>query len=424
MTKEMAAEVSRWQSDPTKSEVYRAYMAPQAPEHWLRISQFVLTRGFGVEPDPTRASSEQRTQFTDAEQHGHSQTQAPHESAIAPEHVLTKAEAESAHEFRITWPTPELEASDYKHFFEICKMVIATLTLEDSVYSQSVLPDVFKQLEQTYLFNILFQKRSESQNNTVRHHVETVPQLVDTTGRTLKEIFILRITAIFHDAGKAFNIGRDQVHYHALISSDVIRRFMEKYQDSLINHLFQFERVAGERIISESADGVIHTDRASMQQELAVMTTQISEMVRLHHVLEQIDKGVLDLETVAAIFQEKQINPLLVGLFVLADGGSVIPDNEKYAQFLIQNMNILAKLVDVLEFHDQLPQDKLPDEIKLSFAQALQHVLQEIIQICDVVGTLSEKIKDIIYKILNKLDAVFARALLATVDANSVPEMK
>ncbi len=126
--------------------------------------------------------------------------------------------------------------------------------------------------------------------------------------------------------------------------------------------------------------------------------------------LEQIDKGVLDLQTVAEIFKSKGINPLTFGLFAIADGSSVIPDNAKYAEFLISNLNALAQLVDLMEFQDLLKSDGISLEIKQTFAQSLQFVIREVIA---TIAGLPEKVQKIIREIAEKIDVVLATALLS-----------
>ncbi|MBP7842760.1 hypothetical protein KA017_02020 [Candidatus Woesebacteria bacterium] len=366
-------------NSPTRNEVHRAYLAPETPEHWERIQRLVLTGGFGVEPNP---------------------------------HNLNKTvekNGQPAPEFRVTWPTPELEAQDHQIFFKACQMVMGTLHLDDEVYSYSTLPRIFQVLEESYLFTQLFSKVSASQNNTVRHHIETVPTLVITAGENMRDRFILRITAIFHDIGKSFNIGRDQVHYHALIASNIVSWFMEQYNDQFINNLFLVDKRLDTQVLIDKQHGGEVT-REALQIEFTEVKNQITEIIRLHHVLEQIDKGVLDLQTVAEIFKSKGINPLTFGLFAIADGSSVIPDNAKYAEFLISNLNALAQLVDLMEFQDLLKSDGISLEIKQTFAQSLQFVIREVIA---TIAGLPEKVQKIIREIAEKIDVVLATALLS-----------
>ena len=364
---------------PQQADVHRAYLAPETPEHWERIQRLVLTGGFGVEPNP---------------------------------HNLNKTVDKNGlpvPEFRVTWPTPELEAQDYQIFFNACRMVMGTLDLDDEVYSYSTLPSIFKVLEKSYLFTQLFIKTSASQNNTVRHHIEKVPTLVITAGENMRDRFILRITAIFHDIGKAFNIGRDQVHYHALIASNIVSWFMETYKDQFINNLLLVDKRLDTQVLVDKQHGGEVT-REALQIEFTEVKNQITEIIRLHHVLEQIDKGVLDLQTVAEIFKSKGINPLTFGLFAIADGSSVIPDNAKYAEFLISNLNALAQLVDLMEFQDLLKSDVLSLEIKQTFAQSLQFVIREVIA---TIAGLPEKVQKIIREIAERIDVVLATALLS-----------
>jgi hypothetical protein len=313
-----------WQSNPTRSEVYLAYKQPWGANHWYRINQLVLNGGFHVEKEVSGQNS--------------------------------------LPEFKIMWPSPEAKELDYQLFFEVSKMIIGTLHLDDRIFTKSVLPTIFQTLEKSSLYSLIFAKISVSQKNSVRHHIEMVPTLIQTdefvnSGKHgYKERFISRTVAIFHDMGKAFNIGRDQAHYHALIASNIFKQFMSDYEEPLTKFWLQYESKQG---LSSTGDN---------KSQFQLPKNEISEMIRLHHVLEQIDKGVLDLETVAEIFADNHVNPLIFGIFIIADGSSVIPDNPKYAQFLFQNLQALEKLMDLLVLEEI-------DEADLSFIQATQHLI-------------------------------------------------
>ena len=382
-------------NNPTRAAVYRAYNTPETSEHWELIQNLVLTGGFGVEPNP-RAS---------------------HGSQDA-----TEKNGQQDPDFRVTWPTPELEAQDHELFFQACRMVMGTLHLDDELYSRSVVPEIFKILETSYLFTQLFSKKSLSQGNTVRHHVETVTKLVVTPSDNMRDRFILRVTAIFHDVGKAFNIGRDQVHYHALIGSNIFSWFFEKNKDRIIDALWWPDRTLATPVLLHKHKGepTSKPNRTELYEEFAIVKSQIAEVIRLHHVLEQVDKGVLDLQTVAEIFKSKNVNPLTFGLFVIADGSSVIPDNAKYAEFLINNLNALFALLDLMEFQELLKSKSLSLEIKQTFTQSLQHVIREVIA---TTAGLPEKVQAIIEEIVGRLDRVLAVALLSLAIPETVPSL-
>lgn len=302
--------------NPTETEVHRAYLAPQANEHWSRISKFVMTGGFGVEPNP--------------------------ETEVKSGQMLP--------EFKVTWPNETLKKQDYEIFFHACQMIIGTLDLDDLDFAQSTAPTIFLELQKSHLFTQLFTKESKTQNTSVQNHIEAVPTLIQTDSKNLRERFILRTVGVFHDIGKAFDIGRDQVHYHALIASNIINWFMETYKNEFVNHLVQFDKRSQIKVISVDEKGKSFNQRVDFEKEFLIVKNQITEIIRLHHVLEQIDKDVLDLNTVAAIFETRKINPLTYALFVIADGTSAIPYNIKYAWFLSQNLNALAKLIDMPEY--------------------------------------------------------------------------
>ncbi len=343
-----ATEAPLWKTDPSLEQIHAAYLAPEAPGHWNNISELVLEGGYGVEPNPQK--------------YGNSY------SEIDP----------SLPDFKISWPSKEIQDRDYQIFFAASKMIIGTLNLEDAIFAQSVKSDIFTVLSESHLFTQLFSKNSLSQGNTVQNHVETVPGLVSTDGLTRKEKFITRMVAVFHDVGKAFNIGRDQLHYHALIASNIVTWFLDTYKEQLFAEIEKHDKRSGDRIFSTRKEGSSRTDDLDTQQlqqiEFTEITTQITEIIRLHHVLEQIDKGRLDLETVAEIFKSKKINSLLYGLFFIADGSSVVPDKALYAKYLIQNINVYIELLKAMADNDYLSEKKATaDQEKI--LQTMQLVL-------------------------------------------------
>lgn len=387
-------EQPEWHKDvvPSKEQVNVAYTRPHEPEHWARIDQ-ILTHGF------------------------------------------------SAAQEKISWPTPELKKADYEVFMLVVNIVIASLRMSDQEFSR-ILPQIFAQLEKTYLFSKLFEVVSISQGNTVRHHIETVPQLLDTQGATVQETLVLRLAAIFHDIGKAFDIGRDQLHYHALIAATILKEFLQENKAEIMRRLFQYEINSGESILlnpefvalsggiakvaATSSSSEVKTQLSAGYDQLVLQTT---ELIRVHHVLEQIDKDQLDLETVALLFTENDINPMLVGLFVVADGTSVVPDNEKYAQFLIENLNVLAQIIDTLEQHQLLeeitryqPQsaEALQESLRLKeiYAQALIHVIEKLLAF---IQEIPDKVKEIVRDMIEKIDIVLAQALLSLVGPEPEP---
>lgn len=377
----MSFKTSSWQESPTKTEVHLAYLEPQTPKHWQNISNLILSGGFGVEPNPyNNVHATERSTLPD---------------------------------FQVTWPTEQQKNEDYRSFFAACEMIIGTLDLEDVDFAHSTLPDVFSVLKDSYLFQHLYSKVSQSQNNTVQHHIETVPTLVRTSATNLKERFVLRTVAVFHDIGKAFNIGRDQVHYHALIASNIVSWFMETYKERFVNHLILFDKKSQEKVISVAENGNTLFSQEEIEAEFNRLKDQITEIIRLHHVLEQIAKGVLDLNTVAEIFVGSEINPLSYAQFIIADGSSVIPDNEKYAQFLLENIDALIRLVDVLYFEKLLDDPQTSDEVKLGIVQSLQAVISIVAEgeFENNPGMLA-KVQEIAKKLEDQIHSLLVQSLL------------
>lgn len=347
-------EVRGW-GNPTFIEVDRIYREPGRIDNWAYVA-IVLSRDFTV--------------ITDEE------------------------------EYRLEWNYPEQKERDYALFFEVIKKVISTLRFTDENYAKYVLPQVYGLLDNTSIFKAIAQKQSQTQGLPVLHHVKKVPEVVDTSECNLNERFILRCAAIFHDFGKMFNIEPDQLHLHALIGSDMFRRFMYEKEVEITQFLTMAE--------------------PSLHKSLRSSTDQAAEIIRLHHILEQVDKRRLTVHTAAEIFRDCAVNPFLMGLFVVADGGSVIADNELYSKFLIDNLNALSQIIDVLEQlnmggadDEQLSNSENAIESKeviLIFVQALQNLLKTI---STKSHELTEKIKDIVAEIAERIDRVLAVALLS-----------
>lgn len=373
-----------WQSNPTKLEVHESYLSPQMPEHWIRIKKYVLEGGFGVEPNP---------------------------------HEKTEADS-SLPEFKVTWPSPETKKQDYAIFFEACKMIIGTLNLDDEIFANSTTPQIFLKLSESTLFTELYSKHSKSQGQSVQHHVETVPTLVKTNGIDLKERFILRTTAVFHDIGKAFNIGRDQVHYHALISSNIVSWFMDEYKHEFVNHFVSLDNRSQEKIISQDAQGNKIEGREKLEIEFCEIRNQISETIRLHHVLEQIDKGVLDIETVVQIFIDSKISSATYGLFAIADGSSVITDKAIYAKYLINNINYYFKLLEAMTYKRYIESDEKTEILKEMYSATVLNIIRQVIDEAEEGSELLAEVKGIVNEISDKIDPVLATALLS-IDANN-----
>lgn len=365
-TKSLEARIPRWQTDPTNSEVQTAYKYPAHENNWVYVSDILGDTGFDVGIYNFRGQSE----------------------------------------FGVAWPTEALQKKDYFQFFNIAKIVISTLRLNDEVYTTKVLPQIYTFLEKTTVYELLSKKESLSQGNSVVHHIQEVPKLVNTAECSIREKFVLRMSAIFHDFGKMFDIGRDQLHFHALVSADIFKRFMAEYEEQIFVHLLEVEkRNNGQQ------------DEATLKQSFRDAITDTTEIIRLHHVLEQIDKKRLDPEFVAELFTltGDEAFGFLLGLFVVADGGSVIPDNEKYAVFLAQNLDALAKVIAVLETENRFTEaeERSPDSIKYMFVQALQYLIERLSNIQISVKDLAEKIKAKIREIQDTLDRVLVVALLS-----------
>lgn len=354
-------ESQRWNTDPEKHQVETAYITPENIYNWAYVG-LELIQGFKI------GLLEYRGKVG----------------------------------WGIDWESKEQKEVDYGIFLEVTNIVISTLRLDDKTFSKQVLPKIYRLLERTSIFMALTDKKSPTQGNSIIHHIKKVPEVLDTSSCETSDKFILRISAIFHDFGKAFNIGSDQLHFHALISSDLFKRFADAKESELVDHLLTVE---------QKHNGT--NDRERLKAKFRQSVDQASEIIRLHHVLEQIDKKRLTIETVANIFRLNEVNPLLLGLFVIADGGSVIPDKEEmYTTFLVDNLNYLARVMDEINRIDALDVVASKEEvesIKYMFVQAVQ----SLIRILSESGKeLADLIKKIIKEISDRLDTFLAVSLL------------
>jgi hypothetical protein len=315
-------------------------------------------------------------------------------------------------DYKITWPNIEQKEADFKLFYQACQMIIQTLHLDDVNFAKDTVPKIFTILESSTIFSHLkIKKKSETQGNTIEHHVRTVPKCLTTDSKNLEERFILRATAVFHDFGKAFDIGRDQVHYHALISSNIFSWFMEEYKDKLIQEMM-LKNIFNDSISHTSNDeeSEFIDNQEIKKTQFDKIRNQISESIRLHHVLEKLEKGVLDFQTIAEIFRRSDMQLATFGLFVIADGVSVVPSEAIYALFLVQNINYYFKLFDEIFHNNDISDDEELGRMKQMYAAVLVNSLEKIIKESKIDG-LYDKVAIKINGIKNQLDETLQRSL-------------
>lgn len=353
-----------------KTEHYSAYVTPNDPEIWKRITQGVIASPIVEDNRPifsTLALPENRS-------------------------------ADTSSEHRIFWLDPEHKRHDFAHFFLVDKIIIDTLLISDEEFARLV-PHIFSILSKTHIFGAIGKKMSPTQNGSIQDHIESVPTLLETSQLSLIDRFILRKAAIYHDIGKAFEFGTDQLQLHALAGANISNQYLSVYENQIVDYFKQFEKQHGIE------------DKPSDNYEY--IQSQTTELIRLHHVLEKIDKGELTLEVVAEIAVKKDINLGLLGLLAVADGGSVIHKKAIYAEHLVNNLNRLAELVDHINLSKALQSKTIPHEVKLSFVQALQHLLTQLLQ---KVEGLAATIEKLLADTIDKLDQMMAVALYSMVN--------
>lgn len=356
-----------WERFPTNEEVLTAYRTPLAPENLEKFQAVV-----------------------------------PYTS------MMREEQSGFSFDTTLIWPDEETEKHDSQIFCEITKLIISSLRMDDATYNEIVLPVIELLFQQTFIYAKLFAKESISGEKKVIGHIVKVTQLMDTTKCTVRERFILRNAAPFHDLAKIFGVGSDQLHLHAYLSSIIFKKYMLVHQDELLVYLHQIET---------ENNGA--TDFAKLEIRYKEAVKQTEELIRLHHILEQVDKGRLALDEIVAIFIETKLDLFLLGLFVIADGGSGMDEDPKKRVFTINNLNILSHAIDLINKVDYLENEKETNEVKLSFVQALQWLIATI-----SVSTqnLSEHIKQIVEELRETLDEILVRALLGLEVELFVPE--
>lgn len=293
----------------------------------------------------------------------------------------------------INWPTPEQKEFDFAVFDRAIQFVMNHLHLSDEEYSKK-LPELFDILLQSHLFKKSFPKQNGKHDATIGEHVQVVSSLTKTDGLSLADRMTLRIIAPFHDLAKAFDVGEDRLQYHALIASRVAHDILTQNQALITSHA---TILAEDQTFKEQLDNPAEAEalRDQLQTEYDDFVNQVSEIIRLHHVFENLDKGNLDLETVAAITNKENVNLILLGLFVLADGGGSVTQTEyqQYSQYLFDNIEQFGKLIDQIELMNQEPEN-YPEEVREVIIQALQNVLRDLIELIDELKSLFETIID------------------------------
>lgn len=361
----------RLNDQPTSQDHYISILFRNSEINWLKIKEILTSSNSGFSVLETKAREEE-------------------------------AAWDGEIDYSIVW---EEQESDYLIFEDVLFKVITLIEEDDDIYNTE-LTEIFTTLKNSQLFSLLFQKQSQSQGNTVEHHIKTVSSLTKTDGLTLYERISLRITALFHDVGKAFDIGSDHLQSHTLISEDIIKRVLVHLKP-MIQESISFMAKKGSKnsvSLSEANEQIL--------ENYPGFVSQISEVIRLHHLLEKVDKNQIDIEVAASIFYNNNVDPLIFGMFVSADGLSVVPDSEVYAKYLVNNIEILTNLVgliDNLKTIFNIEYDKSPETVNMTVVQALQEL---VINLIDKLQSLIIEIKGSIGVVTAEISEATAAAVL------------
>jgi hypothetical protein len=324
----------------------------------------------------------------------------------------------------LNWKDSEQRKKQFESFLKVSTLVVTSLISypdeesNDKKFAEVHVPKIFEILKQSTLFELLKDKHSETQEDSIINHLEIVPKALDTRNCTLLERYSVRMGAIFHDISKAFDTGKDQLHYHPWLSSVIYLDFATdpEYQKQIIEIIITVQAGINpnNKIFLESEtddENINFPPGEEIITEYLESVRQTSEIIRLHHLFEQLDKGNLTMDSVVTLFSELKINLDLLLILLIADGGSVIHNKAQYASFLIANIEQAAKLSKLLE------QDS-DDDSESSSMEKYIHILKYVLDLLlDVLNNITDAMKkeiESIFKVFSETLASHFIDILAT----------
>jgi hypothetical protein len=321
----------------------------------------------------------------------------------------------------LKWSDSEKRKKQFDSFLEVSTLVISSLISypdesNDIKFAKVFVPKIFKILKQTPLFELLKDKHSETQDDSIINHLEIVPKALDTRNCTLLERYSVRMGAIFHDISKAFDTGKDQLHYHPWLSSVIYLDFATdpEYQKKIIKIMRTVQAGINPNykffLGSETDDENINLPPSEeIIAKYLESVKQTSEINRLHHLFEQLDKENLTMESVVKLFLELKINLDLLLILVIADGGSVIYNKAQYASFLIANI----KQADILSKLLEQGSDDDSESSMEKYIYILKYVLDLLLDVLNNITEVMKKEIEAIFKVFSEALALHFIELLA-----------
>lgn len=282
--------------------------------------------------------------------------------------VSSKAGLEDKIIYAIEWPTQAEQIRDLRLFSLAIARITNTLDQNDDEYKTTI-KKILSILKKSSVFDLLLNKVSKTHEVQLWDHVEAVAGLVVTDDLDVYDRLVLRIAAIFHDLGKAFDVGSDQLQLHALIASSLLK---EALLDPKIKKIIQSN--AKHHDEKEEDEGLVAKIADDEYEDFVFDTTEI---VRLHHVLEKVDKGDFSMETLILILSDFSPSQFArFGRFVTADGlaSALEVGKEKYMKYLAANIQIFLAYIEYVYGAN------CPEEQKILMTQVPNQVLDMLIE--------------------------------------------
>ncbi|MBP7768680.1 hypothetical protein KA082_02495 [Candidatus Woesebacteria bacterium] len=297
-----------------------------------------------------------------------------HSEVFSPEDTRELAEALEARGYRaifspdgkeiidVAWPNEQLRKADYTAFCQLIDLLLATAgkTIEEMKVSSQYDPEplqqrnLYAQLIQILYTMPLFNTISRPGIPVTKAHGTTTPgghtlnvlDCLNTSHLSPEDSFLVLLNTCVHDVGKAFlsqPIDPRQNHAHIswLLASSLLAEYIVEQRaeqpSNYPRHMTEKRKALKETIFSPSVAG----DTDWTEETARHYARTLLDPVRLHHLLETVEKGIISTEEALAIIGDSKMFELVTTISI-ADALSVRGKYALFAFFSLINRSRLA----------------------------------------------------------------------------------